>query len=269
MTSMELPLQGPARSRINQEADVVIVAGYMHSGIALFRKALESANGPVWIDAPGLVHVTYQLCNLWQRVDGRVSSMSGMSTVSRKGIRSLLQSMLIGRLAEEGSRAWVTATLPSPHEALKSFAEICTEAKFVCLHRRYDDFVTSAMTANQWGIASNGSGFEKFAMQHPWNPVAALTQYWAVHTEALFEFQRNYPDRCLQVHYADLLRHAGRVMGRVSEFTRWELRSWPPGQLNDGGLDLDSAGDTMPIPRERIPAELLDKVNHLTAELGY
>jgi Sulfotransferase family len=269
MGSAVLPSPGSAQPDAGLETEAVVVVGYLYSGSALFREAVAAQDGPAWIDAPGLVSTTYQLGSLWQRMDGRPGGMSMLSAVARKSIRSLLQTMLIARLIRDGARTWVAGAVPLPQEALDFFAEIFGGVKFVCLYREFDDFVTSTMVSHRWGIAGTGMGFDKFAMEYPWNPVAALTKYWIGHTEALANFERNHPDKCLRVHYSDLIVQPERVMSRFQEFTKWELRPWPTVGAGHREAGLAVAGDLARVPRERIPEELLGKVGTLMAEIGY
>lgn len=259
---------GPAPGDHGHEAGAVVVAGYLHSGTALFRKAMEVPGGPAWLDAPGLVHTTYQLGHLWQRIDGRAGGTPQVSAMTRKGIRTLLQSMLIGRLAQEGASSWVAATSPSPLAALEFFAEVYDEAKFVCLHRNFDDFAASAIVTYRWGTITGGTGLDKFTMQYPWNPAAALTQYWIAHTAALLDFQRIHPDRCLRVRYVDLVEHPEEVLSQFSAFTGWKLRPPAGGWEEDTGPTRESASGTITVPRQRIPGELLGEVSRLMTELG-
>src|ERR1700722_12651839 len=145
MASAVLPSSGSMQSGVEPAAEAVVLVGYLYSGSVLFREAVAAQDGPAWIDAPGLVSSTYQLGSLWQRVDGRSGGMATLSTAARKGIRSLLHNMLIGRLMRDGAQTWIAGTVPSPPEALEFFAEIFGGVKFACLHRDFDDFVSSTI----------------------------------------------------------------------------------------------------------------------------
>jgi hypothetical protein len=265
------PQAGSASGNQDRKAGAVVVIGYVHSGGALFRKAIEGPGGPPWLDAQGLVHTVYQLGTLWERIDGRASGMSTVSPLTRKGIRTLLQTMLLGRLAQDGAKAWLASATPHPLAALEFFAEIYGEAKFVCLHRGFDDFATAVTSAYRWGIAGNGTGLDNFVMQHPWSPAAALAQYWAAQTETLLSFERSFPGRCLRVHHHDLVSRPDDVLARFRAFTGWELRPWPAGlddEADGASASPDSASPAL-VPRDKIPGDLLDQVTRLMGELGY
>jgi hypothetical protein len=261
-------LPGAVVSGQAQEAGAVVVIGYVYSGTALFRKAVGTLSDSAWLDAPGLVQAAHQLGTLWERLDGRPDGRSKVSPLTRKSIRALLQSMLISRLARDGAKSWLATTSPSPVEALDFFAEIYAEAKFVCLHRRFGDFATAAMAGYGWEIAGKGPGLDDVLLQYPWNPAAALAQYWAGQTQVLLDFQRAHADRCLRVNYADLAEDPEKVRTDFRTFTGWELRS---GAADRDGRVSSSAQtvDAMAVPRAKIPADVLLTVNRLMDELGY
>ena len=258
-----------ATHEAKRSATSIIVLGSAYSGIAILRQALMAQDGVAWIDAPGLVHLGHQVARIWSRVDGRRDSTPGAASgMARNAIGTMLQSMLLGRLALEGGEFWASTTVPSPREGLDFFARMFPSAKFVCLHRRCDQVIEAVLAAYPWGMAGDGTGFDNFVMMHPWSPAAAIAEYWATHTEVLTRFEADNPARCLRVRHEDMLANPDDTASSIADFTGMVLRISPVTPMPGTPLAANQADDRPRNP-ERIPAELLARVNSLTGELGY
>jgi hypothetical protein len=235
----------------------VIIAGSAQAGVVVLREALTSAQTVTWIDAPGIVHLGHQVARVWSRVDGRRAAPQALAQAA---VRSLLQSMLAGRLATDGRRTWAAATVPAPREGLDFFARIFPAARFVCLHRRCDGVIRAVLAANRWGLGGDGTGFDGYVMKHPWSPAAAVAEYWAAQTEALAGFEADHPEACLRVRYEDMTASPESAVSALADFTGMHLDATLSG--------ADALAKSAPVPG-RIPAWLMDRVNKLMTDLGY
>jgi hypothetical protein len=248
--SEALPARGP-----------VIVVGSAQSGVAVLRRALAAGGSVTWIDAPALVHLGHQIARIWARADGRAN---GASALARTAASSLLQVLIAGRLAADGRGTWSATTVPEPADGLEFFAGMVPAARFVCLHRRCDAVVRLVLAAHPWGIDA-GIGFDRFVMQHPFSPAAAVAEYWAAHTAALAGFEAAHPDRCLRVRYEDMLADPAEASSLLRDFTG----VWLDLAVESAGAQsADGAAGMPPVP-ELVPAELMGRVNDLMTGLGY
>jgi hypothetical protein len=248
--SEALPVPGP-----------VIVVGSAQSGLALLRRALTAGGSVTWIDAPALVHLGHHIARTWAMADGRAN---GAPALARTAASSLLQVLIAGRLAADGRGTWSATTVPQPRDGLEFFVGMVPAARFVCLHRRCDAVVRSVLAAHPWGIEA-GIGFDKFVMQHPLSPAAAVAEYWAAHTAALTGFEAAHPDRCLRVRYEDMLADPAAASSLLRRFTGTQV------DIAVDGASAQSVNGTagMPPAPDLVPAELMTRVNDLMTGLGY
>lgn len=245
-------------SRAEPVRGPVIVVGSAQSGVAVLRRALAAEGSVTWIDAPALVHLGHQIVRTWARAEGRAN---GASALARTAASSLLEVMITGRLAADGRDTWSATTVPEPVDGLEFFAGMVPAARFVCLHRRCDAVVRLVLAAHPWGI-DPGIGFDRFVMQHPLSPAAAVAEYWAAHTAALAGFEAAHPDRCLRVRFEDMVADPAETSSLLRDFTGAQVHI----AVNGAGAQT---ADFMPPVPELVPAELTGRVNDLMVGLGY
>jgi hypothetical protein len=257
-----------AQAADNATVDVtnpVIVVGSAFSGAAALRQALISREEVAWIDAPGLVHIGQQVGRVWARVDGRGDHVPSFAWSS---IGKLLQSMILGRVAVEGVRTWAAMTAPSPREGLDFFARMFPTARFVCIHRRADDVIASVVGANRWGFTNNGHGFDRFIMMYPWSPGAAIGEYWVSQTTVLTGFEAAHSSRCLRVRYEDITARPAEVAAELGDFADQFRHIDLAEAVASTRKGIGEVGEE-PVPPERIPPDLVSRMNHLLAMLEY
>ena len=235
----------------------VIIAGSPQAGVGVLREALASGQEVSWIDATGLVHLGHQVATVWSRVDGRSAAPQALT---QSAVRSLLQTMLAGRLAADGRRRWAAATVPAPRAGLDFFARVFPAARFVCAHRSCDAVIRAVLAVNRWGLGGDGTGFDGYVMKHPWSPAAAVAEFWADQAEALAGFEADHPEACLRVRYEDMAASPESTDSALADFTGLRLGTTAGGAVAPRG--------PAPVPG-RIPAGLMDRVNKLMTDLGY
>jgi len=249
-------------------AGPVIVLSYARSGLARLHDVLQAYPDIAWITGPDLVQLCGRLVRDWQAIDGRPSAVP--PRLAQTSIKALVGTMLTVRLADSRASRWCLATAGDPAEAA-TFTQLYPMAQFICLHRRCADMVYSGLAACRWGLSGYGYGFDPFAAAHPGNPVAALADYWATHTESILGFERAHPGRCLQVRYEDLVADAGTARNAIEKFldlgTLPDGAGWPGTEARPEGAAAVGCGAE--IPAGRIPPHVQARIGALLAELGY
>jgi hypothetical protein len=112
-------------------------------------------------------------------------------------------------------------------------------------------------------LGGTGQGFDAFLYEHPGNSIAAAVAYWKAHTEAALQFEAKFWERCLRVHYEELVSDAVHTTARVMDFA--------VGHAERGAIGQEAAAraEGAELPIDRIPAHLLSQVNAIMAELRY
>jgi hypothetical protein len=249
-------------------ADPIAAVTYAHSGIMALGHALTERYPVAWIQGPNLVQLCDRLARDWQALEGRAPGTP--SRLAQTSVRSLVQTMITARLAGDPASRWFTVSVGAP-SAAPTFALLYPCGRFIYLHRSCTDMIHSALSACRWGLAGTACGFEPFAAAHAGNPVAALADYWATHTEQMLDFERDHPGRYVRVRYEDLAATPASTLAAVGAF----LGLGEPRELGPragaqhpvpGGPAVGGGQD---IPADRIPAHVLARVNRLHESLGY
>lgn len=243
--------------------DPIAAITYAHSGIVALGSSLAERYPVAWIQGPNLVQLCDRLVRDWQALEGRAHGAP--SRLAQTSVRSLVQTMITARLASDPAARWLTASVGAP-AAAATFASLYPGGKFICLHRSCTDMIYSALAACRWGLAGTAFGFEPFATAQAGNPVAALADYWATHTEAMLTFERDHPGRCVRVRYEDLAAAPDGTLAAVGTFLGLGEHAAPGPRPATNGPAVGCGQD---VPADRIPDHVLARINQLHESLGY
>ena len=125
-----------------------VVFTYAGSGIPRLRSMLEACPEMEWIAGVNLVQLCDRVAHDWKTID---DSRDRLSVLAQRGIRSLVQAMVIGRLAGSGKRRWCTPAVGGMPELTCTFASVFPQARFVSLHRNCLDVIYAGLAACPWG----------------------------------------------------------------------------------------------------------------------
>ncbi|MDE2096450.1 MAG: sulfotransferase [Patescibacteria group bacterium] len=156
------------------------------------------------------------------------------------------------------------------------------DAPFIFLYRHVCDFITSALDAQPWGLASYG--FDTYAQRSPQDSVSALAQYWLERTEAMLAFERTTNHPKLRVKYEELVCDGAKTLKGVwdllgvanvdTRHTAFRLPHDAYGSADhhiwySSGMDPTSIGNGAILPPARIDGVLRVRVNAALEDLGY
>lgn len=236
---------------------------YAGSGIPRLRSMLEACPEMEWIAGVNLVQLCDRVAHDWKTID---DSRDRLPALARRGISSLVQAMVIGRLAGSGKRRWCTPSVGGTSQPTCTFASVFPQARFVSLHRNCLDVIYAGLAACPWGLAGSGYGFDGFAAANSGNSVAALADYWCTHTKRILGIEDAYPDKCMRILYEDLDADPQGLLDEILGFL-----DLPPMDAVDlvGTAGTGAVGCGKEIPVDWIPEHLLARVNGLMERLGY
>lgn len=262
----------------------VIVLTCARSGSTLLRFILDTH--PVLACPPeiGIVDMCSRMGTIWTMF-GNVGGGSG-SDIDRAVTlaRCWVDETYAAYLTQVGKQRWCDKTICSASSAqsLEFFLKMYPRARFICLYRHCMDVVDSILEACPWGV--RGYGLEPFVVNNPGNNVAAVADYWSVHTRAIAAFEKAHPELCLRLRYEDFVADPGTqaawlfehldvppVPGIVEKCFATE-RHLGPGDykiLATHDVHRQSVGRGRRIPPQLIPPHMRDAANTLLAELGY
>jgi hypothetical protein len=145
------------------------------------------------------------------------------------------------------------------------------------------DVVASGVEATPWGL--NGYGFAEFAIRHPGNSVAAISNYWLSTVHDILAFEKEQPERCFRLRYEDFVSDPEQSTSQLLDFV--QARPMPgitsrcfetshdangPGDQKiwvTSGINPDSIGRGRQVPVLALPPPLLEQINLALAELKY
>jgi hypothetical protein len=144
----------------------------------------------------------------------------------------------------------------------------------LCLHRSLPAVLADGIHAYPWGL--DRSPFWPFSGGHPGNNIAAIAEYWAVHTEQLLAVEDAHAHSCLRVRQEDLASDPDWHFSEI--FKRLELDTGdliqPGRQVADQQVTADASGHSARLadpspPLSQLPPQLLAKARELHSRLGY
>jgi hypothetical protein len=195
-------------------------------------------------------------------------------------VRRVILDMMNSYAAAKNKARWCEKS-PSNLDHLELLNQVFPDAKFICLHRHCMDVVHSLIECSRWGFMDL---VVNYAYKYPGNLAAAMAESWLDRTSKQLKFEGENPERCLRIKYESIVLDPGVSLPQL--FTFLGL-SWQPEILDrifstphDLGLgDLktsyskniykNAVGKGSTIRPERIPGEMLERINHLLTELEY
>jgi hypothetical protein len=192
----------------------VLVLTCARSGSTLLRLILDAHPDLACPAETNIAKILAQLGTVLETLN-RGSGASPMSGAGARHIRGVADSMFADYLTRRGKRRWCDKSLETTPVG-ETFLSLYGKAKFICLYRHAMDMIYSALEASPWGL--RGYGFDSYAQQSSTNTVAAMAAYWHDHTVRTLEFEQQHQDRCLRVHYEELVTNPGLVADRVFDF---------------------------------------------------
>jgi hypothetical protein len=261
----------------------VIVLTCARSGSTLLRLILDAHPDLACPAETNIAKILAQLGTVWETLDQGSGSGSRPGARARH-IRSVADSMYADYLTRRGKRRWCDKSLETTGVG-EAFLSLYGKAKFICLYRHAMDMMNSALEASPWGLT--GYGFDSYARQSSTNSVAAMAAYWHEHTVRTIEFENKHQDRCLRVHYEELVTNPGLVADRVFDFLgvsrvpdiaklalagrgRPEKGGYGDYKIISSGEITDgSVGRGIRIPPENLSRGLLAAMNRALTSLGY
>jgi hypothetical protein len=262
----------------------VIVLTGARSGSTLLRMVLDAHPDLACPPETNIPRLCTEFSKLIEKLDP-ASEAGSVSDLAMQQVKSLTDLIYAGYLTRRGKRRWCDKSLLIS-EVGEAFLTLYDKAKFICLYRHAMDFIHSAIEAVPWGL--RGYGFDNYARgTGGTNSVAAMAAYWIDNTAQTLEFERTHGERCLRLHYEELVTRPAIVADRIFDFIGV---SRVPGieRLALAGLDRPEAygpgdhkifasdeindrsvGRGIRIPPELITPNQLNVINGLLGMLGY
>jgi Sulfotransferase family len=262
----------------------VIVLTGARSGSTLLRMVLDAHPD---LACPPETNIP-RLCTEFTKLIAKLDPASGTGSVpdlAVRQIKSLTDSIYSGYLTRRGKRRWCDKSLLIS-DVSEAFLTLYDKAKFICLYRHAMDFIHSAIEASPFGL--RGYGFDNYTRgSGGTNSVASMAAYWIDNTAQTMEFERTHAERCLRVHYEELVTRPGAVADRIFDFIgvsrvpgieRLALAGlgspevYGPGDhkiFDSDEINDRSVGRGIRIPPELITRPQLNVMNNLLGSLGY
>lgn len=188
---------------------------------------------------------------------------------------------LMGRYARaKGKQMWCEKTTENLRY-LKLLHEVFPDARYVCLYRNCMDVVHSSIECSRFGFLPE---LAPYVQKRPENTVAAMVESWIEKTTTLREFELAHTSQCFRIKYENLVAEPSQNLAPMfaSFGLNWDetiLNAVFSTQHDEGSGDrkilftkkvnTDSIGRGSTISRSSIPADLLEKMNDLLAQLEY
>jgi len=276
------PGSGPDRAGLNLEEPVIVLTS-ARSGSTLLRLILDAHPELACPPETNIPRLCVQLASVCQILGGAADQgPSALPESTSARIRSLVDNIVADYLLAQGKTRWCEKSLGTV-DIVEPLLGVYPKAKFICLYRHCMDVIDSALEATPWGL--NGYGFDTFATRFPGNSVAALAAYWCEFTDRTADFEQAHPDRCLRIHYEDLVTDSECTVNEIFSFigvshvpriTECYLTSGS-GILGPGdhkavatrSISADSVGRGIRVPLDLIHPGQRTVVNQILTRLGY
>lgn len=240
----------------------LVVLTYDHAGAELLQDILSRRQDLACTSGTGLVPLCEQAAASWREIEGRHNGVP--SALAAASIRTMTASMATVLRARTSKQRWCEFSVAAP-AAAATFLHVYPGARIVCLHRSCAAVIRAALDASPWGLS--GPAFAPFVTAYPASTVAALAAYWAAHTEALLELEKDFPQATYRIRYEDLTVGGPAVNDLL---TFMGLRPNPA----SGPVIAAPAATLTAVPDQAVPADLfsaplLQGINEIQARLGY
>jgi hypothetical protein len=265
------------------DAPPVFILSCERSGSTLLRYIVDTHDQ---ICCPGQLYLG-QLCgdlhttilySLGQIIKTTSEEERGLSVAAR--VRRVVDELMSEYARAKGKRMWCDKTTLNL-QYLKILNVVFPDAKHLCLYRNCMDVVYSSIECSRLGFMPE---LAPYVQKNPENILAAMVENWIDKTGKLLAFEREHGERCFRIKYEDVVLNPPETLRRMFSFLNLE---WSDTLLDavftaqhDAGfgdrkilfskkIDQNSIGKGSTLPREDIPANLLDEMNRLLAELAY
>ena len=194
--------------------------------------------------------------------------------------RRVVDELMARYVSAKGKQMWCEKTTENL-QYLKLLHDVFPDARYVCLYRNCMDVVHSSIECSRLGFIPE---LAPYVQKRPDNIVAAMVESWVEKTTTLLEFELAHTSQCFRIKYENLVAEPPQTLAPM--FASFGL-DWDESLLNavfstqhDQGsgdqkilftkkVNTDSIGRGSTISRSNIPADLLEKMNHLLARLDY
>jgi Sulfotransferase family len=244
----------------------VVVLSYLYSGAQQVQDILAAGPDLACTAGTGILPLCGAAARAWQQIEDRSDPL--LSRLAVSSIRALIATQITAILAGTGKDRWCELAIAAPATA-QVFAQVCPQAAFVCVHRGCADVIQAAVQASQWGLA--GQGLTPYLISYPGNSVATMAACWADSTEELLAFEKANPATTHRVHYEVVASSPATVLAALRPrlgLTEPQA-STLPGQSGQPESPSPVPASTTGVPAEMIPLPLRQRINRLSAELGY
>jgi protein-tyrosine sulfotransferase len=278
-----LRLSGEVTSSKLMLDEPVVVLTCARSGSTLLRMVLDAHPDLACPPETNIGKICASLAEMWVALDPACTRVT-LTPAARQHVRGMVDAAFGSYLTRVGKRRWCEKSLAAVDVADK-FLELYENTKFICLYRHAMDVASSALEASPWGLY--GYGFEPYARSNPTNTVSAIISYWMDITLRTLEFEEAHQDRCLRVHYEELVSAPERVASQIFEFlgmdqvpgiskaalgdhSRPDIFGWGDHKIRASDeISTESVGRGVGIPHLRIPPPQLQVMNQALERLGY
>jgi hypothetical protein len=252
---------------VGAPAAPVVVLSYAHSGAGLVQQALADGTDLTCTTATGILPLCEAAAATWAQVDNRPGI--AMSQMAAASIHALVSTQLTMILAADGGKRWCELATSAPSTA-RTFMHIFPAARFVCVHRAWNDVIAEAIASHPWGLTC--PTMSRFTASYPGNSVAAAAAYWASATEQLLEFATTNSHATYQVCYDHTITCSGHGLDDIRSSLGLNHQSGNqvlPGPPESGSAGKDHGRELPQVPADLIPAELRRRIDHLHAQLNF
>lgn len=277
-----MPIGDPTRESPRLRLDEpVIVLTCARSGSTLLRFVLDTHPALACPPENGIVDLCGRMGDIRKILDGGAEERSRAAV---RLARHWTDSTFSPYLIRAGKERWCDKTICTAGSPgyLDFFLSMYPRTKFICLYRNCMDVISSVLEASPWGV--RGYGLEPFVVNNPGNNVAAIADYWTVHTRSITTCEKAHPNACLRVRYEDFVTEPERQAARIFRFLgEPEIpgiitqcftaeRHLGPGDykiLATQNIHQRSVGRGRRIPPQLISPPARQQMNDLLADLGY
>lgn len=244
----------------------VVVLTFSFAGGHRLNSRLQRVPELACTTGTGILGMCDMVARAWENVED--SDGERMSSLAARSIRAMVTTMMTVIVARSGARRWCETAAAEP-AAAEAFLRIAPNTQFICLYRACPDVVRTVLRSSPWGII--GRQFTPYLQAQPANTAAAIAACWTDSVSQLLDFESRHPQSCLRVRYEDLLSNPDATSAGIFEFIGVTPESPARGladeyELPDGETDAEAWPE---FPAERIPPQLIQRINQLHEQLDY
>ena len=264
-------------------APPVFVLSHERSGSTLLRYIIDTHPQ---VCSPAHLHLGQLCASLYTSI---LFSIGQTMEVTDEAMRERLVAVETRHIVDElmdryvrakGKQMWCEKTTDNLRY-LKLMHDVFPDARYICLYRNCMDVVHSSIECSRFGFLPE---LAPYVQKRPENTVAAMVESWVEKTTTLLEFELAHGSQCFRVKYEDLVAEPSQTLPAMfaSIGLNWdeELLNAVFSTQHDQGsgdrkilftkkVNTDSIGRGSTISRSFIPADLLEKMNDLLAQLEY